>query len=417
MVCPSFLPSSLFLFFLFSPSLLLLLSLIKTDSSVSKVSDVSRVVSSAAYLLFYRRRSEVPLGGPRFQKIEEKYNREHEAAGSDDDMSDSGEGQRLDTGSSLIGLSSASKGAEAGLRRRASPGLASSGTSSLTLNAQGGASAFESSPAKASTGRRGGNHEEGDEDEDDELLPPYVASPNDGGVGLTGTHNSVFDVDSGDEYDRGLGGESSRSHTRFASSTNVLNFGGAGGDDTIHKSIEMEDRFGSGNSGGLDSTSWTQQSWSFAGAGVRSSPGSDVADVDELELDDATGTEPASGAPTMHDDDDNDNGNADRMSLGTGTGEHRDDGHGLSSFSSTAATVDAEHDAGDGRAASPSPPPPPPDSLTLANMEDIQQQAWARKEQAGRLHTIALAADDEASSDKAVDIHVGSEDETTKMNG
>lgn len=44
-----------------------------TDSSVSPVNDPSAVVTSAAYLLFYRRRSDGPLGGPRFAKIFEKF--------------------------------------------------------------------------------------------------------------------------------------------------------------------------------------------------------------------------------------------------------------------------------------------------------------------------------------------------------
>ena len=43
------------------------------DSSVSRVSNTSSVVSAAAYLLFYRRRSSEPLGGPRFHQIEAKF--------------------------------------------------------------------------------------------------------------------------------------------------------------------------------------------------------------------------------------------------------------------------------------------------------------------------------------------------------
>ncbi|KAK4230885.1 UCH-domain-containing protein [Podospora fimiseda] len=62
------------------------------DTSVSKTQDPQKVVSSAAYLLFYRRRSEVPLGGPRFQEIFDKY---------DAGASESGEEQRLGQGSSL----------------------------------------------------------------------------------------------------------------------------------------------------------------------------------------------------------------------------------------------------------------------------------------------------------------------------
>jgi ubiquitin carboxyl-terminal hydrolase 4/11 len=80
------------------------------DTSVSKQTDESRIVTAAAYLLFYRRRSEVPLGGPRFQEILEQYNAQHE---DEEVMSDSGEGQRLGQGSSQHGSSSALIGAEA----------------------------------------------------------------------------------------------------------------------------------------------------------------------------------------------------------------------------------------------------------------------------------------------------------------
>ncbi|KAL1844377.1 hypothetical protein VTJ49DRAFT_56 [Mycothermus thermophilus] len=78
------------------------------DASVSKVRDVSRVVSPAAYLLFYRRRSDVPLGGPRFKEIFERYN---DQPGPESEASDSGEGQRLGQGSSHRGSPSASTGA------------------------------------------------------------------------------------------------------------------------------------------------------------------------------------------------------------------------------------------------------------------------------------------------------------------
>lgn len=46
------------------------------DSSVSMVSDPSSAVTSAAYLLFYRRRSTGHLGGPRFSQILDKYERD-----------------------------------------------------------------------------------------------------------------------------------------------------------------------------------------------------------------------------------------------------------------------------------------------------------------------------------------------------
>ncbi|KAL2164269.1 hypothetical protein VTH06DRAFT_3485 [Thermothelomyces fergusii] len=77
------------------------------DSSVSKQKDTSRVVTSAAYLLFYRRRSKVPLGGPRFQEISDRFNQ----AALRDDASDSGEGERLGQGSSQRGSPSALTGA------------------------------------------------------------------------------------------------------------------------------------------------------------------------------------------------------------------------------------------------------------------------------------------------------------------
>ncbi|KAI9731265.1 MAG: CSN-associated deubiquitinating enzyme Ubp12 [Claussenomyces sp. TS43310] len=74
------------------------------DSSVSKQKDTSRIVSSGAYLLFYRRRSDVPLGGPRFKEIVERYDNPPQPS---EDESEPGEDQRLDANSSLHGSSSA----------------------------------------------------------------------------------------------------------------------------------------------------------------------------------------------------------------------------------------------------------------------------------------------------------------------
>ncbi len=48
------------------------------------MSDPSTVVTTAAYLLFYRRRSSTPLGGPRFTEIFEKFDSNDDA---DDDSS------------------------------------------------------------------------------------------------------------------------------------------------------------------------------------------------------------------------------------------------------------------------------------------------------------------------------------------
>jgi ubiquitin carboxyl-terminal hydrolase 4/11/15 len=74
---------------------------------VSKQANTSRIVSSGAYLLFYRRRSDKPLGGPRFQEISDLYSK---SRANSDDESDSGEGQRLAGDSSPHGSSSALTG-------------------------------------------------------------------------------------------------------------------------------------------------------------------------------------------------------------------------------------------------------------------------------------------------------------------
>ncbi|KAM0370660.1 hypothetical protein ACHAPY_010511 [Fusarium culmorum] len=74
------------------------------DSSASPVSDPASCITSAAYLLFYRRRSSTPLGGSRFGVISEKYRNSEENSEVED--AEAGEGQRLGEGSSLVGLSS-----------------------------------------------------------------------------------------------------------------------------------------------------------------------------------------------------------------------------------------------------------------------------------------------------------------------
>ncbi|KAL2002392.1 hypothetical protein VTN02DRAFT_60 [Thermoascus thermophilus] len=82
------------------------------DSHVSKAIDPQKVVTSAAYLLFYRRRSDRPLGGKILEEITESSTR---AAADSDSQADSrgqspsGEGRRLG-GSSRNGSSSALAG-------------------------------------------------------------------------------------------------------------------------------------------------------------------------------------------------------------------------------------------------------------------------------------------------------------------
>lgn len=77
---------------------------------MSSKTDPRSVVTSAAYLLFYRRRSDRPLGGPRLQELLESSNHagadSDAAAGSRDSSPVAGEGRRLGD-SSHNGLSSA----------------------------------------------------------------------------------------------------------------------------------------------------------------------------------------------------------------------------------------------------------------------------------------------------------------------
>lgn len=82
------------------------------------IKDAKRVVSSSAYLLFYRRRSDVPLGGPRFQEIFNRYDNPNDA--SDDD--ESGEDQGLAGNSSHHGSSRALTGVGAARQANGSTG-------------------------------------------------------------------------------------------------------------------------------------------------------------------------------------------------------------------------------------------------------------------------------------------------------
>jgi ubiquitin carboxyl-terminal hydrolase 4/11 len=92
---------------------------------VTSLKNPDAMVSKAAYLLFYRRRSVTPLGGPRFREIMERFDTRSE----EDESTESGEGQRLVVGSSLTGSSSAGIGAEA--IRHVDRGLVSSATTAI----------------------------------------------------------------------------------------------------------------------------------------------------------------------------------------------------------------------------------------------------------------------------------------------
>ncbi|KAL4897954.1 hypothetical protein BDV59DRAFT_190716 [Aspergillus ambiguus] len=83
------------------------------DSSVSRPLDPQSVVTSSAYLLFYRRRSDRPLGGKILEEITESSTRPvSESESESRGQSPSGNGQRLG-GSSHNGSSSALVGAAA----------------------------------------------------------------------------------------------------------------------------------------------------------------------------------------------------------------------------------------------------------------------------------------------------------------
>lgn len=86
-------------------------------------------MTNSAYLLFYRRRSDEPLGGPRFKAILDQFNSTNES--SSDEESESGEDQGLGGNSSLRGSSRALTGAGAVHPQQ---NLGSSGVETKTIN-------------------------------------------------------------------------------------------------------------------------------------------------------------------------------------------------------------------------------------------------------------------------------------------
>lgn len=114
------------------------------DSSVSKIRDTDNLISSAAYLLFYRRRSKKPLGGPKLEEIVERMKRQEEEGdeeGENDREDDQGNGQRLGVDSpSRNGSSSASRGVGATVPVSQRGGLLSPTTSPPATSLLGGLS-------------------------------------------------------------------------------------------------------------------------------------------------------------------------------------------------------------------------------------------------------------------------------------
>ncbi|KAI2630734.1 UCH-domain-containing protein [Hypoxylon sp. NC1633] len=91
------------------------------DASVTAASP-NKIVDSSAYLLFYRRRSEKPLGGPLLQQISEKF---ADNNSSSSDQPDAGEDEPLGEGFSQNGSSSGSQGAEGPSEQEKSDGKSS----------------------------------------------------------------------------------------------------------------------------------------------------------------------------------------------------------------------------------------------------------------------------------------------------
>ena len=133
------------------------------DSMAAKVSDPEQVISSAAYILFYRRRSSTSLGGPAFEQSVHEMENPVESSGSQSAsrnqspsaVSATGEGRRLEDSSR--GFSSASH--EAGAARRAG-----NGGRLQDLGTRGGMGAVSNDHDAAL---------QGDADED-ETLPGYT---------------------------------------------------------------------------------------------------------------------------------------------------------------------------------------------------------------------------------------------------
>ncbi|WDK15666.1 ubiquitin carboxyl-terminal hydrolase [Colletotrichum graminicola] len=259
------------------------------DTSVSKTSPES-VVTRAAYLLFYRRRSDGPLGGPRFKQIFEKFDK----AGEDEeeDGTDSGEDQRLVGGSSLAGSSRLGIGAEA-IHPRGNRGLASS---------------------TMSTANRAGDDE----------LPPYEGS----------------------------------------SSTNV-------GSDNIQNSIEDEGigmtDFTDGSNGFQAAQPWNWNSLGSADDGTNNSLGMEGYGSDDAQPDSS---------------DDHEVGNDTDMPFDETMGDYE-------------GTLEEA--------------PPPPDFGAQVGLSEIQNAAWDRQ---NKPQVISVpAADDDAASTEAAEIHLDDEAE------
>ena len=346
-----------------------LLTFCHLDSSVQKTRDPSKIITPAAYLLFYRRRSEAPLGGPRFQEIFNRFDQGRSPAGANDE-DDSGEGQRLGLGSSLRGSPSASTGA--GLAHPlGSRGLASSsglpvsnGGSLLAVDGVGG--------------------------DDGDLLPSYTASAlgQDGGV--------VEDDEAGMT---GL----------VWTNTDTLRNSIEGDAEDEDEAISLGDVYDETNARNLAGMSSVigENSWSFQN--IDGSPrGVSVAD------DDSNVAEGGDNSSTMADFADGSD-----QDMGTGmirmtSDEGGEPGAGyVLPEEPMPQLVDEEEFEG----FEDMPPMREPTDQEKEYMAQLTEQAWDTKAVGGReggqvLHTVppvggVLDGDEDGDSDRVAEIHVG----------
>lgn len=129
-----------------------------------------KIVDSSAYLLFYRRRSDVPLGGRRFKEIIDAFDNPP----SDDENSKAGEGQRLGEGSSPTGSSSAFQEHAAGATHLRQIGTAGGSDTGLSNPGNGMETRMDDSFARLSSMAY-----------DDKLAPVQRSIEEDEGIDMT----------------------------------------------------------------------------------------------------------------------------------------------------------------------------------------------------------------------------------------
>ncbi|KAI9840768.1 MAG: CSN-associated deubiquitinating enzyme Ubp12, partial [Thelocarpon superellum] len=103
------------------------------NDTMASRKNAQQAVTPAAYLLFYRRRAERPLGGPQLEQVMDEARQEAEGTSGSRSSSPAGDGHGLDD-SSRTGSSSASHGAGVGLRAGTGGLAGGSLTTTMTTN-------------------------------------------------------------------------------------------------------------------------------------------------------------------------------------------------------------------------------------------------------------------------------------------